>query len=119
MKVEQEDTDYYIFLSEEEIKKLCNRKPSGIDLDIFPRYYPINSEFTDNKGEIRELEIMCTRNAFILSDEKTHDSIYVDFDDFGPYVKVFTPRLASLLKEREYLVTQYNAESKIWIYRKN
>ena len=73
--------------------------------------------FIDNNGDIKELEIKSTRDAVILHDSKTHDDIRVDFDEFGPYVNVFTPRLFSLLYERDYLVTRYDAESRIWIYK--
>ncbi len=116
MKVEKEDTDYRIFLSQENIIELNDRKPSGVGLDLFPRYRPLSAKFTDNNGDIKELEIVCTRDAFILSDDKTHDNIYVDFDKLGPYVKVFAPRLASLLCGTDYLVTRYNGEAKIWIH---
>ena len=104
-------------MSEEDIKKLIDRTPSGIGLDIFPGYSPLSEIFIDNNGDIKELEIKSTRDAVILHDSKTHDDIRVDFDEFGPYVNVFTPRLFSLLYERDYLVTRYDAESRIWIYK--
>jgi len=112
MRVVQEDTDYRIFLTEEEIKSLLKRnKPP------FPPYNPLTAKFTDNRGETKELEIICTTDPFILNDEKTHDNIFVDFDDLGPYVKVGILTLASLLDRRDYLVTRYNGESKILIHK--
>ena len=119
MRVELEDTDYRIFLSEENITELNDRKPSGIGLDIFPRYRPLSAKFTDNNGDIRELQIVSTRDAFILSDKNTHDNIFVDFDNLGPYVQVYAPRLASLLFGTDYLVTRYNAEARIWIHKED
>jgi len=117
MRVEKEDTDYRIFLTGEDIIELNDRKPSGIGLDLFPGYHPLSAKFTDNNGYIKELEIVCTRDAFILSDVKTHDNIFVDFDSLGPYVKVYAPRIASLLYGTDYLVTRYNAEARIWIHK--
>ncbi|NOQ55936.1 MAG: hypothetical protein GQ477_03980 [Nanohaloarchaea archaeon] len=119
MRIEVEDTDYRIFLNDDEIRQLTDRTPTGIDLDIFPRYLPINETFKDNRGAIKELEITCTRDAVILNDINTHDDIYFNSDEFGPYVKVYTPKLASLLFGRDYLVTRYDAESKIWIHKEN
>lgn len=115
MRAVQEDTDYRIFLTEEDIRYLSDRRPSNKGIDIFPGYKPLSSDFLDNKGEKATLRMAFTRDVLILNDEKTHDNIFVNFDKKGPLVKIYPPVLKPLL-EGGYAVTRYNGESKIWLH---
>jgi hypothetical protein len=121
MRVVKEDTDYIIFLTREEIEKACTK--SVTSLSGLEKFYPwLYAEVEGAKG-LEILALCCTRNAFYLSGPNTHDNINFEFEEVEgfkekqPTVRIYTPTLASLLNERDYLVTRYNAESKIWIYR--
>jgi hypothetical protein len=116
MRVVQEDTDYRIFLTDKDIECLCNRKPTNKGIDIFPRYKPLNSDYRDTQGKNRTLQVVLTRNVLILNDERTHDNIFVDFNEIRPIVVVYPPVLAPLF-DGGYAVTRYNGESKIWLHR--
>jgi len=155
MKVEKRDTDYCVYLSREDIFKLCHRI-SFEENPLLCGHYPslceeisIPNHKTDTKV-LETLALTCTRDATVLSDEHCRDDIYFRFievyycnkcrntflsDEWrdvcpydntkmktiekGPDVRVYTPKLASLLHDRNYLVTRYNAESKIWIFRED
>jgi hypothetical protein len=123
MRAVREDTDYYIFLKEEEIRRLCNKEPAPWGLKYYPHLYAQVVDSSKNKIIDEIAALCCTRDAFTLHNKKAHDNIYFEYEKEesgkeGPTIKVFTPVLAALLN-KEFLVTRYNCEAKLWIYREN
>ena len=108
MRAVKEDTDYRIFLTREEIIKACTRNVRS--LSGLEKFYPWLYAKVEGTEEI--LALCCTRNAFYLSSDNpnTHDNINFEFEEEEgfkekqPTVRIYTPTLASLLNERDYLV---------------
>ena len=118
MRAVKEDTDYRIFLTWEEIKKACTR--SVTSLSELERFYPwLYAKVIGSKvNEV--VALCCTIDAFYVgcNNPNTHDNIHFEFDEENqPTIRVYTPTLASLLHDKDHLVTRYSAESKIWIHR--
>jgi len=129
MRVVKEDTDYIIFLTREEIEKACRNehRPSRATILFLEGRNPWLYAKVEGAKGLEILALCCTRDASHLSSDNpnTHDNINFEFEEEEgfkekkPTVRIYTPTLASLLNERDYLVTRYNWESKIWIYRDN
>jgi len=117
MRVEKVDTDYYVHLSEADIKKTISKE--RVPWSVFPQHPAISARVESlNACKEELLELVCTVAQDELSHPQTHDNIYFGRDDRGPIVHVFYPLLFSLLSEREFLVTRYDGyEAKIWIRR--
>lgn len=120
MRVEKEDTDYRIVLTEEEIKEACTRSVDS--LSGLEKFYPwLYAKVEGLEKEVDEvLALCCTGDVFYgPNNPSTHDDIHFEYDEGQPTVRVYTPRLASLLQGEDYLVTRRNAESKIWIHKED
>ena len=119
MKTEWSGMDYTVTLTTEDINTLL--------------YYN-NPDFRNPGAQLPELstpvlghpsqEVLifsCSRDPEIMSDRRTHDQVYFERTEKGPIVKV-TPEVLvslSLLGERDFWVTRYDWENKIWIRRED
>jgi len=116
MRVEQDDTDYYVFLTDADLKKICSR--TKVPWSVFPQHPPISAKYRDNRDKMAEMELAATNDQMILSDPLSHDDIFCDFDKLGPVVRVFTNLLFDLFEGiSDHLVTRYRGEAKIWIMK--
>ena len=114
MRVIKIDTDYDVYLTPEDIDKVVRRGP--VLWSLFPQYPAISAIVECEQPLNEELELVATRDYDELHHPQTYDGIYFGRDDKGPIIHVYVPLLASLLSEREFLVTRYDGfEAKIWI----
>jgi len=112
MRVEKEDTDYYVFLTEKEILEVGRKKKFPLG-EFYPWLYSEIIDRLEKKVTKETLALTCTRNASTLREAR--DGICFELEKDGPTVRVYPPVLGSLF-EKDFVVTRYNAESKIWIY---
>lgn len=111
MRVDKINSDYQLYFSIEELLKVT----TPINTLGGFKYSSISSQIPNS---IQILDFSCTNHSFVMHDPKSRDGIFFDFDEIGPLVRIHTRGMLNLLNQKvDYIMTRYDGENKIWIYR--
>jgi len=117
MRIERADMDYYIYITEEEGRKI------SIKEKIFGNfmYYPwvADNVVSDLPNLNENLGLTCSRNGLVpgapgqLTFKRGENDEYLQ--DIN--VRVFTGRMWDLIEGKmPYIMTRYDRENKVWIF---
>jgi len=109
MDVERRDMDYHVNLTNLDINVLCGYwNPNHTQLPLA----------TPVKGPVEEtFSLNCDRSGHFRDNPKVIDHVLFERGKEGPVVTVSAYALTHLLSDREFWVTRYDWENKIWIRR--
>lgn len=109
MDVERRGNDYHVNLTTEEINVLCGySNPNKTPL-------PLVAPVKKSVGEIFSLN--CVRNRQLEDNSRVFDHVLFTRGEMGPDVVTDSHVLVSLLGTREFWVTRYDGDNKIWLRR--
>lgn len=116
MDVERRFNDYHVGLTTEDINILCGySNPNRVQLPL--RVNVRGDAANIDGGEI--FSFNCNRSREFRDNPYVIDEVLFEWSDRGPKVTTSAHALVSLLGEREFWVTRYDGENKIWLRRED